>query len=402
MFMVENIDLERLESALAQFNIFDAIGVTRQELRHPDFLAFLLDPTRPHGLSDAFAKSLLQRALMAQPQGTFEMSPLDLALWPLDRLVVLREWQNIDVLLVDEDHDLVVVIENKIGSGEHSSQLGRYLDIARRRYPRAKLLALYLTPDGAAPSHEDYLAVDYRLISDVVETVVEARRSSLDPSVHMTLTHYAGMLRRHVVADSEIAELCRLIYQKHQRAIDLIVEHRPDELAILHDFLVDLVQTSGELILDESDKTYVRFTVPVWELPSLCGGNGWTSTGRMLLFEFRSAKNRLTLALVIGPGPQEIRDRIMATACAAGPPFRMGKHGQKWTTIFSQSIIGEESYESTSRAERQQRIMEYFDPFLGDELPAIVAALDIPAALTEPPVPASDSKRPDTGTPDPD
>ncbi len=36
-FVVENPELERLEQLLAQFNIFDAIGVARQELRHSDF-----------------------------------------------------------------------------------------------------------------------------------------------------------------------------------------------------------------------------------------------------------------------------------------------------------------------------------------------------------------------------
>lgn len=42
-FVVDNHDLERLEALLAEFNIFEAV---RQELRHSDFLAFLLDPAQ--------------------------------------------------------------------------------------------------------------------------------------------------------------------------------------------------------------------------------------------------------------------------------------------------------------------------------------------------------------------
>ena len=42
--LVGNEDLERLEALLDQFNIFEAIGVVNQELRHSDFLAYLLDP----------------------------------------------------------------------------------------------------------------------------------------------------------------------------------------------------------------------------------------------------------------------------------------------------------------------------------------------------------------------
>ncbi|MGF2010218.1 MULTISPECIES: hypothetical protein [unclassified Nostoc] len=41
--ILENEDLEKLESKLAQFNIFEAIGVVRQELRHSNFLAFPKD-----------------------------------------------------------------------------------------------------------------------------------------------------------------------------------------------------------------------------------------------------------------------------------------------------------------------------------------------------------------------
>jgi len=42
-FLIENPDLERLEIMLGEFNLFEALGVVRQELRHSDFLGFLLD-----------------------------------------------------------------------------------------------------------------------------------------------------------------------------------------------------------------------------------------------------------------------------------------------------------------------------------------------------------------------
>ena len=63
-FVVENADLEALEGFLEQFNIFEAVGVVRQELRHSDFLAFLLDPRQNHRLGDAFVQRLLQRILV--------------------------------------------------------------------------------------------------------------------------------------------------------------------------------------------------------------------------------------------------------------------------------------------------------------------------------------------------
>jgi hypothetical protein len=115
--VVDNPDLERLEGLLAQFNLFDAFGMRRQELRHSDFLAFLLDPRQTHGLGDAFVTRLLQRVLMTTDRPS-AVSPIDLAVWSLDRLLVRREWRYIDLLLVDTEHRLVVIIENKTGSPE--------------------------------------------------------------------------------------------------------------------------------------------------------------------------------------------------------------------------------------------------------------------------------------------
>jgi hypothetical protein len=93
-FVVENEDLERLEAVLGQFNIFEATGVVQQEVRHSDFLAYLLDPRGNHGLRDAFAKRLLQKAL-ASNDSALAVSPIDLDLWDLSQARVLREEHRI-------------------------------------------------------------------------------------------------------------------------------------------------------------------------------------------------------------------------------------------------------------------------------------------------------------------
>jgi hypothetical protein len=67
-FVLDNDDLERLEALVNPFNIFEAVGAVRQELRHSDFLAYLLDPQQNHGLQDLFAKRLLQRSVSRSPE----------------------------------------------------------------------------------------------------------------------------------------------------------------------------------------------------------------------------------------------------------------------------------------------------------------------------------------------
>jgi len=80
--IVDDDDLGKLEAMIAEFNIFEAIGAVRSELRHSDALAFLLDPSESHGLGDAFLRRFLQKVLaMAQKAPA---SPVDVDVWDLD------------------------------------------------------------------------------------------------------------------------------------------------------------------------------------------------------------------------------------------------------------------------------------------------------------------------------
>ena len=239
--VVNNRELEKLEALLAQFNIFESLGAVRHELRHSDFLAFLLDPNQNHGLGDEFARRLLQGVLMSAGKQQLSVTPIDLDVWDLSSLVVQREWQNIDILLLVETRKLAVIIENKIGSVEHSNQLQRYRETVLRQYPDWKLLSLYLTPDGDTPSDGNYTATSYPTICEIVEQLADRRSSTLGADIRTLMTHYTQMLRRHILTESPIAQLCRDIYKKHKAALDLIYEHRPDQQAAVRELLEGLI-----------------------------------------------------------------------------------------------------------------------------------------------------------------
>ena len=180
-FPVDNRDLERLEALLDRFNIFEATGFIRQERRHSDFLAFLLDPKGNHGLGDAFVKSLLQRVLLTAGNVPISVTPEELEQWDLNRMEVRREWQYVDILLLDGDHKLAVIIENKIDSGEHSGQLQRYLEVVGQHYRGWRIIAVYLTRGGDPPSHECYLPVAYDLVCEVIDSLAEGPTRGREP-----------------------------------------------------------------------------------------------------------------------------------------------------------------------------------------------------------------------------
>src|SRR4051812_3228254 len=187
--VVDNEDLEQLEALLDQFNIFEAIGAVRQELRHSAMLAFLLDPRQNHGLGDIFFKRLLQRVLISAAEGrtAAPITAIDLDIGDFTEMMVLREWHNIDVLVLAESHHVAIIIENKIDTNEHSDQLRRYYHAVKQHYPGWRIVGLYLTPGGLEPSDPRYYATDYVMIAALVESLAATRASTLGADIHVLM-----------------------------------------------------------------------------------------------------------------------------------------------------------------------------------------------------------------------
>jgi PD-(D/E)XK nuclease superfamily len=361
-------------------------------VRHSDFLAYLLDPRSNHGLRDAFVKRLLQKALTFNDT-SLSVSPIELDLWDLGLARVLREEHRIDVLLLDDAHELAVIIENKIDGKEHGGQLRRYREAVLRDHPDWNIICLYLTPEGDDPSDENYLPIDYGLIHKVVEDLAETRVSVLGANVRTLMIHYAQMLRRHIVSESEMADLCRRIYRKHQRALDLIYEHRPDRQAELHEFLVGLIGEHPELTLDESSKRWVRFFPQAWDKETLRVEKEWvepwTSTRRMLLFQFDNLPDKINLQLVVGPGPEEARQRLLDTALRNGSPFnpRNKTLNNKWNLLFRKNVVrlSEGAQEEDDEEEIKQEIRRAWERFLEEDLHKIDEAIKAESWLWDSP-----------------
>ncbi len=372
-FLLDNPELERLESQLCQFNVFEAVRAVRQELRHSDFLSFLLSPQESHGLRDGFLKRFLQCALAQVPGEDQPISPIELDAVDLTGAEVLRESSNIDILIRDEKNKLVVVIENKIGATEHSDQLNRYWDGMSQQHADWRKIGLYLTPEGEEASHPSFIAVGYDLIGGILERMVEGRSLSIDSDVRTFLSHYTQILRRYVLSDSEIARLCRSIYQKHKVALDLIFEHRPDSQGVVRDILEALISRNEQLILDHTSKGYIRFIPKEWDLPELRLGQGWTESGRMLLFEFQNFKESLKLRLIIGPGPTEVREKLFKIAKQVGPPFKTAvkELSERWNMIFDRPFLSTKDYGGNAEEQLRQKIEEKWKQFLNLDLPEV-------------------------------
>lgn len=275
-----------------------------------------------------------------------------------------------------------MIVENKVGSGEHSNQLNRYIKAVDQRYPSWKKLGIFLTPEGEQSTHPKYVPVSYGAVREAVVELLERRGASIGEEIRLPLEHYVQLLERHVVTESEIAELCRQIYRKHRRALDLIFEHRPDATAAMSDFLQSIIAESDAVIDDVSSKSYVRFCHPDWDVPVLSTGR-WTKTGRVLLFEFVMDYRGLFLHLQIGPGPLETRRALFEAALKSEvlkPSSR--KLHKDWNDIWpNRKIIKADELEELPLEELEERVNKFWKLFVLDDLPAI--ADDLRPAVEE-------------------
>jgi len=388
-FVVENDDLERLESQLAEFNLFEAVGAVRQELRHSDFLGFLLNPAGNHGLGDRFLKRFLERVLFGAP--VQPISPVEIDVSDLQDAEVRREWRGIDILVVNESARLVCVIENKVDASESEGQLTRYRETAQEEFPTSRQLFAFLTPDGRESSESAYIPVSYSDVAEIVDAIHEMYGSTLGHDVVTIMKHYTTMLRRHIVADSEVADLCRRIYRKHQQALDLIFEHRPDALWDIAEELKKLINESAEMGVrpEHSTKSYVRFSHESWgDEAALMSGEGWSGIETILSFEWNNSLDGLWLKLIIGPGPADVREAIYEAAMA-NPSVCVGATRPiypKWTTIFSRKVLNKKDIESPDDEGRLEKVRRAWEKLKAKEIPAlleIVGSVEFPSAESD-------------------
>lgn len=389
-------DFDQLTSAPPEFNVFEAMGAVFQELRHSDFLSFLLNPQASHGLGDRFTKGWLKRVVSSERDYPYTESdsavssvtrPELLEHFDMSEAQVFRERDHIDVLLVDARNCLTVVLENKIFSGEHSDQLARYRRIVEERYPGFDLLCIFLTPTGEAPSHSGYVPTNYAVVCEEVESIVEEANlpdgAPIDSEVSFALAHYARMLRRNIVANSEALDLARRLYIEHRMAFDLIYAHRFSHQKRLRKTLIGLIaETPGISYGGKAGNPpyeWIVFYPEEWSVPALlCAREDYRESGPIISFVFDNYLDSLDLKLEFGPGTDEIRHQLLEMAhedpelFTDAPPTP----DPEWVTIiWKTSFLTREAYLTGKDSDREHLLREHWDAFLKEVLPQISGVL---------------------------
>lgn len=230
-----------------KFNIFQALKLQNNEVKHSNFLGWLLNPFESHYLMDCFFKELLKIALRN------DSTLVDIILKDLtDAKVTLEKMTNdgrrMDIFIDCPRNKLVCVIENKIWSGEGCNQLEDYRNyiLNNDKYKDYKYkIFLFLTPYKYSPceDYKGYIRINYGDILKAINNLMKQYGCLLEDDVKIFIEHYQRMVERNIMGemDKEIVDLCRKIYRENKEAIDLIVENS-DESAEIFELFVELLK----------------------------------------------------------------------------------------------------------------------------------------------------------------
>jgi len=231
---------------------------------------------------------------------------------------------------------------------------------------------VYLTIEGEIPTEAEYIPLSYSDIVILVENLLSSKKDKLSYEILTFISQYKEIIRRYIMKDSEIQEICEKIYKKHKKAIDLIFEYKPDKLQEIYDCLVNIVDKDNDLILDDSSKSYIRFIPKDLDfIPKK--GEGWTKTKRILLFQINNIKTGINLILVIGPGEQSIREKLHNIAREDLTLFKGSKKKltKIWSLIYKRKILESSKYEGMEIDEIKETLEKKLVKFKKSDLPKI-------------------------------
>lgn len=378
--LLDDPEFHELDGRLGRFNLFEALGGVRGELRHSNFLSFIFSPARTHGLGSLVLERTLRAILETLPIVDRPVRTLELALGDLDDAVVHRERDNIDLLIEIPSLNLVVTIENKVGASAGVGQLARYRDLVEGRFATQKHLLVFLTPEGIDPDCAGWIPFSYRQLASTLDDIVLI--SIISYEAKFLLCHYVEMLRRHVVPDDGLRDLAMRLYEKHREAFDFVFDVRPQPRGLLDDLSGRILSMRG-LIEDRSGANLFRFVPEHWDEKLShfrCNPEKWTRTGRGLVFEAKlnPTTGRVHVILVLGPCDSSLRKALYDRAAARPSVFKglVKPMGTVTATIYSRELITATQAQDLDFEQQIQLVSFAWSDFQGRELGSLMAEVE--------------------------
>jgi hypothetical protein len=362
--LLNDSSFERIELELQSANFFDILNATKSEVRHSNFLAWILDPNANHGLGEMvilrFLRDIFSSERVVGLYGP-EADTLDFR-----TAEIRREWHNIDLLIVFAK--VVIVIENKWDSSEHSSQLAKYRKAVETQFPDHIKAFVLLTKEGTEAKNEEdknhYIEYNYIQIAQILERIMDVYKPQINNRTFLYLEDYIKVLKRNIMQEDYLNELAVKLYQTHRTALNFIFENKPDLQKEIQKLLIEVLKDHA-FVLGSTSKSYVRFLTEDLRKVSQSHNqsNGWLNR-EVFLFEFvinaTDKDVRIVFKPVISPGDNPIRDeyaKSISMAEGASKPY-----GKLWLVHFMQNKkFPREKFDELSEEERKEELKKFLE-----------------------------------------
>lgn len=236
-------------------NIFDAIGMKRQEIKHSAFMAWLLNPNKEHKLSTQFIKMFLKRLALRENGEEFEDNAKILKNLGIDNTDInqfFEDAQNvsvetersltketiddgrIDIYVEDKKNKVLIAIENKVFTSTHDNQLLRYEEEFCDRTDWKKIF-VYLSPFGELPKDDNGLlcynwcVMDYRDVLSIIRQLKDNQKP-ISNKLKLLMGDYIDMVETNILKEKkELIKLCKQIRRKYQEELDILLQYTGEE-----------------------------------------------------------------------------------------------------------------------------------------------------------------------------
>ena len=336
-----------LQLWLPSVNMFEILKVDRAEIRHSNFLGWLLDPNGKHLLGDAFVNYILEEFLDDEEKPAVKNGFSDVK-------VIRESEKDIDILVTSPENKFNLIIENKIWTKDHDKQLVKYGTHIQNKFSDYTNKYVYLTPYGEKPTQDTMLEngqeitwelMSYKTIYKIVEKLyVEL---PVDSKVKFLLQDYNENVRHNIMADEARLKQIKKIYKEHKDALNLIFDEKEQYVKGFVSSLNDKLNQNDEIkklvtprYYDDEGKNFrIGFTTK--KMDNLVGEYGDGNTKHEKLNE-RSMKyayeiafdqnvENITVWLTVGEPEKRHSDDITQRLKRAG--ISLDKFDPKWNGI---------------------------------------------------------------------
>ena len=229
-----------------KFNIFKILKLDKYEIRHSNFLAWLLNPKGSHNLGDTFLKQFFQVALNENVE---DINTSDIRIETEYPANVEDTTRRIDILIYSvQTPEFVCVIENKYGTEEHSNQCQAYKTFIEkyskfRNYSRK----IYIFLDLNVPTDEQldkklqgYKPITYRdifyILSEMQQNLGQYNYTG------ETIKQYTEIIKEnYTMIDKEIKKQYRIIYDTYKEVFDIFEEYQKEFLNDIFEIMKSVV-----------------------------------------------------------------------------------------------------------------------------------------------------------------